>query len=85
MRAPEARARISFAPPSLSNARAAAKEGRTIIYTTQILEVVERFSDRVAILQQGELRAFDTVDVLERSGEQTGLEQIFQQLRSELQ
>lgn len=65
------------------HARLAAKAGRTIVYTTQILEVVERFSDRVAILHQGELRAFDTVDVLESGGEQTGLEQIFQQLRSE--
>lgn len=67
------------------HARAAARNGRTIIYTTQILEVVERFSDRVAILHHGELRAFDTVTVLESSGQQGGLEQLFQQLRSEIQ
>lgn len=61
-------------------ARAAAKEGCTILYTTQILEVVERFSDKVAIIHKGELRAYDTVQVLESGGFQ-GLEELFKQLR----
>lgn len=61
-------------------ARQAAANGRTIIYSTQILEVVEKFSDRVCILHQGEVRAFDSVSLLEDGG-QGGLENIFQQFR----
>jgi ABC-type multidrug transport system ATPase subunit len=63
--------------------REAAGQGRTIIYSTQILEVVEKFSDRVCILHHAEVRAFDSVDLLERSGQGGGLEDIFQQLREE--
>jgi ABC-type multidrug transport system ATPase subunit len=65
-------------------AREAVSQGRTIIYSTQILEVVEKFSDRVCILHQGEVRAFDSVTLLENSGQQGGLEDIFQQLREEV-
>jgi ABC-type multidrug transport system ATPase subunit len=64
------------------HAREAAKNGRTIIYTTQILEVVERFSDRVAILDQAELKAFAPVSVLEHSPPGS-LEEVFRQLRSQ--
>lgn len=39
-------------------AREAASRGRTIIYTTQIIEVVQRFSDAVCVLDNGELKAF---------------------------
>lgn len=45
-------------------ARAAAARGRTILYTTQVLEAAERFSDRVCILHQGEVRIFDTLQNL---------------------
>ena len=45
-------------------ARAAVGRGRTIIYTTQILDIAERFSDRVCLLHQGEVRAFDSLDKL---------------------
>jgi ABC-type multidrug transport system ATPase subunit len=44
-----------------SEARAAAARGRTILYTTQVLEAAERFADRVCILHQGEVRVFETV------------------------
>lgn len=64
-------------------AREAALQGRTIIYSTQILDVVEKFSDRVCILHKGEVRAFDSVKLLEGSGQGAGLEEIFQQLREE--
>lgn len=66
-----------------TRARAAAREGRTIIYSTQILEVVEKFSDKACILQNGEVRAFESVEVLERTGPQGGLEEIFRHLREE--
>jgi len=62
-------------------AREAATAGRTIVYTTQILDVVEKFSDRVCILHQGEVRAFDSVALLEQNGASGGLEQIFSALR----
>ena len=64
-------------------AREAASQGRTIIYSTQILDVVEKFSDRVCILHKGEVRAFDSVKLLESSGQGGGLEEVFQQLREE--
>lgn len=62
------------------HAREASAQGRTIIYSTQILDVVEKFSDRVCILHQGEVRAFESVTLLEQNG-QSGLDTIFQQLR----
>jgi ABC-type multidrug transport system ATPase subunit len=65
-------------------AREAAGQGRTIIYSTQILDVVEKFSDRVCILHKGEVRAFDSVKLLENSGQGCGLDEIFQQLREEI-
>ena len=63
-------------------ARAAIAQGHSIVYSTQILEVVEKFSDKVCILQNGEVRAFDSVSLLENNG-QGGLAEIFQQLREE--
>ncbi|HEX7863113.1 MAG TPA: ABC transporter ATP-binding protein [Verrucomicrobiae bacterium] len=65
-------------------AREAAGQGRTIIYSTQILEIVEKFSDKVCILHQGEVRAFDSVTLLENARQGAGLETIFQQLREEV-
>ena len=63
-------------------AREAVAQGRTIIYSTQILEIVEKFSDKVCILHQGEVRAFDAVTFLE-NGQGKGLEDLFRQLREE--
>jgi ABC-type multidrug transport system ATPase subunit len=63
--------------------REAVARGSTVIYSTQILEVVERFSDRVCILHQGEVRAFNSVALLESAQQGGGLEDIFQQLREE--
>jgi ABC-type multidrug transport system ATPase subunit len=63
--------------------REAVARGSTVIYSTQILEVVERFSDRVCILHQGEVRAFNSVALLESAHQGGGLEDIFQQLREE--
>ena len=64
-------------------AREAVALGRTIIYSTQILEIVEKFSDKVCILHQGEVRAFDSVTLLENAAQGGGLEEIFRQLREE--
>ena len=65
------------------HARAAASRGRTILYSTQLLDVAERFSDRVCVIHKGEIRAFDTLASLrERANDKDNvLEEIFRQLR----
>jgi ABC-type multidrug transport system ATPase subunit len=61
-------------------ARAAVQRGRTIIYSTQMIEVAERFSDRVMVLSEGQLRAFaPVVDLVTTSGQ--GLEELLVNLR----
>jgi ABC-2 type transport system ATP-binding protein len=65
------------------HSRAAAGCGRTILYTTQLLDVAERFSDRACVIHQGEIRAFDTLEKLrEKSADKDNvLEEMFRQLR----
>jgi len=64
-------------------ARAAAERGRTIIYSTQILDVAERFSDRVCLIHKGTIRAFDTLTRLreQASDKDNVLQEMFRQLR----
>jgi ABC-type multidrug transport system ATPase subunit len=65
-------------------ARLAARGGRVVMFTTQILDVVERFADRVCVLHQGELKAFDTTANLGQAQTEPGpLEKLFQQLREQ--
>ena len=66
-----------------TRARSAAARGRIVIYTTQLLDVAERFSDRVCVIHKGEIRAFDTLDRLrETAQDKTNvLAGIFRQLR----
>jgi ABC-type multidrug transport system ATPase subunit len=65
------------------HSRAAAARGRTILYTTQLLDVAERFSDRACVIHKGEVRAFDTLEKLrEKSADKDNvLEEMFRQLR----
>jgi ABC-2 type transport system ATP-binding protein len=67
------------------HARAAAARGRTILYSTQLLDVAEKFCDRACIIQQGEVRAFDTLDHLkaQAGGVDNVLENVFRQLREQ--
>lgn len=51
----------------------AAARGRTIVYSTQLLELAKRLSDRVLILHEGRLRAFDALDRLSVNGDLTNL------------
>ncbi|MBI2682309.1 MAG: ABC transporter ATP-binding protein [Acidobacteriales bacterium] len=64
-------------------ARAAAARGRTVLYTTQILDVAENFSDRVALVDHGRLLHFESVAGLrEKENVEEGvLEKIFRDLR----
>jgi ABC-type multidrug transport system ATPase subunit len=63
--------------------RSAAARGHTILYSTQILELAEQFSDRVCVLHRGSLRAFDSIELLkEQHGLRYGvLEEVFRTLR----
>ena len=65
------------------HSRAAASRGRTVIYSTQLLDVAERFSDRVCVIHKGEIRAFDTLDNLRARAQDKDnvLEEMFRQLR----
>jgi len=67
------------------HARAAAARNRTILYSTQLLDVAERFSDRVCVIHRGEIRAFDTLkDLREKAQDKDNvLEELFRQLREE--
>lgn len=61
----------------------AVRRGRTVLYTTQILELAEEFSDKVCILHQGNLHAFDTVSHLRKQTQAEGtgvLAEIFERL-----
>jgi ABC-2 type transport system ATP-binding protein len=59
--------------------QARVKTGATVILTTHILEVAERLSDRIGIIQAGKLRAEGTLAQLRaRAGDQGGtLEDVF--------
>jgi len=67
------------------HARAAAQRGRTIIYSTQILDVAERFSDRVCVINGGKVVAYDRMEDLRarRAGEGNVLESLFEDLRED--
>lgn len=64
-------------------AREAVTRGRTIIYTTQILDIAERFSDRVCLIHKGELRAFESLAKLrtQATDKDNVLQEMFRQLR----
>lgn len=62
--------------------RAAAARGRTVIFTTQILEVAERVADRVCVLHNGRVHGFDTIDKFGRGSDDSSLESILAALRA---
>lgn len=68
-------------------AREAANRGRTVIYSTQVLEVAERFSDRICVLHKGALRAYGTLQDLHRDAtdKQNALEELFLKLHEDQQ
>ena len=68
-------------------ARQAAEKGAIIIYSTQILEIAEGFSDRVCLFDRGLLRLDESVRALrERVGVSSGaLEEAFRRLQAERQ
>lgn len=64
--------------------RDAARRGRTVLYSTQLLELAETFSDRVCIIAEGRVHAFAPMSHLRNeSGAAEGqvLEELFEHLR----
>jgi ABC-type multidrug transport system ATPase subunit len=59
------------------HARAAAARGRSILYTTQIVELAAQFSNRVCVLDGGRLVGMDSIERLEKtSADGTHLRQL---------
>lgn len=54
------------------------KQGRTILFTTHILSLVEELADRAAFMQEGQLQYCDSVtSLVENNGVYTPLEKVF--------
>lgn len=66
-------------------AREATRRGRTVVFSTQMLETAERLADRVCIIDQGRVRVFAPIKELsaQAADPQNPLEEIFQRLREE--
>ncbi len=64
-------------------AREAAAAGATIVYTTQLLELAETFSDQVCVMHQGQVKAFEPMAKLRagHGGRDGALESLLEQLR----
>jgi ABC-2 type transport system ATP-binding protein len=63
---------------------ALASDGKTILYSSHVLDVVEKICDRVLIIHEGNLIADGTLEDLKSSTEQSTLEDVFRKLtRSE--
>jgi ABC-type multidrug transport system ATPase subunit len=63
-------------------AKAAAARGRTVVYTTQILEIAERFSDRICVLDHGGLRVNGRAGELWGGEGKGSLEEVLVKLRA---
>jgi ABC-2 type transport system ATP-binding protein len=57
-----------------------AQEGKTILFSSHVLEVVERICSRVVILHRGKMVADETVEALRGLMKLPSLEEIFNQL-----
>ncbi len=60
--------------------RALAREGKVILYSSHVLEVVEKVCSRVTILHKGHVVANDRVEGLKDLMKLPSLEEIFRQL-----
>jgi ABC-2 type transport system ATP-binding protein len=61
-----------------------AREGKTIFYCSHMMDVVEKVSDRIILINQGKVIAQGTIaELREQSGNNTSLELIFSQLTSD--
>ena len=70
-------------------ARAAAARGATILYSTQILDIAENFSDKICVIDRGKVHCYAGMEELAKladaEGEGSVLEKLFQQMRENAQ
>lgn len=57
-----------------------AKEGKTIFYSSHIMDVVEKVSDRIVLIDNGTIAADGSFEELRNSEKESSLEEIFNQL-----
>jgi ABC-2 type transport system ATP-binding protein len=60
--------------------RKLADQGKTILFSSHVLEVVEKVCTKVLILRKGEVVAYDSIDHLQKLMSQPDLEGVFAQL-----
>ena len=53
---------------------------KTVLYTTQILEIAESFSDQICVLDKGKVAAMNTIAELRASSDKVGLLEILRDL-----
>jgi ABC-2 type transport system ATP-binding protein len=63
--------------------RSHAKEGKTVFFSTHILEVAEKLCDRVAIINKGKCIFFGGMDELKERYDQLSLEDIFMEVTAD--
>lgn len=56
------------------------KEGKTIFYCSHLMDVVERISSRIVLINQGQMIANGTVDSLKKQSGSSSLENLFSKL-----
>lgn len=57
--------------------RSLCKEGKSVFFSTHLLDTAEKFCDRVGIIKQGKLLALDQISNLKHNSKDTSLEEIF--------
>ena len=57
-----------------------ARRGKAVLYSSHVLELVEKACDRVIVIHQGRVVADGTVEALQRLANSGSLEQVFSQL-----
>lgn len=57
-----------------------AKEGKTIFYSSHIMDVVEKISDRIILINDGRIVADGSFEELRNNQKEGSLEEIFNQL-----
>ena len=60
--------------------RTLASRGKAILYSSHILEVVEKVCDRILVLHRGDVVADDSIDILRSLLSSNSLEGVFAQL-----
>jgi ABC-2 type transport system ATP-binding protein len=57
-----------------------ARRGKAVLYSSHVLEFVEKACDRVVVIHRGKVVADDTVGALQRLMSRRSLEEVFSQL-----